>query len=320
MSVAECLPAESLDTPRLLRWAALACAPEGFDPMDRAIAQAAGPPGDGRFPGAKLCAVGRSACRHAGLASGRRVELLVAAKGAPEAIIELCRLDPATAASIRATVEAMAERGMRVLGVAHAEIAEGPLPETPRGYAFQWAGLVGLADPLRPEVPGAIAECRAAGIRVVMITGDYPATAQAIARAAGLSGDAVLTGAELSRLADAGTRGPGRNGRSLRAHPAGAEAAHRRGAAGQGRGRCDDRRWRERRAEPQGGGHRYRHGRPRHGRRARGRPRSSCSTTISARSSHSAARPPDLRQSAQGDGAISSPCTCRSPASHCCRC
>jgi Ca2+-transporting ATPase len=128
--------------------------------------------------------------------------LIVAAKGAPEAIIDLCRLDAAAAAVIRAAVNAMAERGMRVLGVAHAELAEGALSETPRDYSFQWAGLVGLADPLRPEVPGAIAECRAAGIRVVMITGDYPVTAQAIARAAGISDTAVLTGAELSRLSD----------------------------------------------------------------------------------------------------------------------
>ena len=202
MSVAECLPAEGLDTTHLLRWAALACAPEAFDPMDRAIARAAGAP-DGS----------RSLVRGYGLSANLLAvtqvwrlpgasRLSVAAKGAPEAIMELCRLDPAAAATIRATVEAMAGRGMRMLGVAHAEFAEAPLPETPRDYAFKWAGLVGLADPLRPEVPDAIAECRSAGIRVVMITGDYPTTARAIARAAGLPDDPVLTGAQLSRLSD----------------------------------------------------------------------------------------------------------------------
>jgi Ca2+-transporting ATPase len=202
MSVSECLPAEGLHTPDLLRWAALACAPEAFDPMDRAIAQAAGTTDDGRL-------LVRSYALSAGLLAVTQVWRLpgtsrrsVAAKGAPETVIELCRLDPAGAAEIRATVEAMAGRGMRVLGVAHAEFAAASLPETPRGYAFKWAGLVGLADPLRPEVPGAIAECRAAGIRVVMITGDYPATAQAIARVAGFSDGAVLTGTELSRLSD----------------------------------------------------------------------------------------------------------------------
>jgi len=203
MSVAECVPAEGMDMPRLLRWASLACAPEAFDPMDRAIAQAAGAPDDGR-------SLVRGYALSAGLLAVTQVwrlpgasRLLVASKGAPEAIIELCRLDPAAAAAIRAAVEAMAARGMRVLGVAHGEFADTPLRETPRDYAFRWAGLVGLADPLRQEVPEAIAECRAAGIRVVMITGDYPATAQAIARAAGLSDDSVLTGRELSRLSDA---------------------------------------------------------------------------------------------------------------------
>jgi Ca2+-transporting ATPase len=192
MSVAECLPAEGLDAPILLRWGSLACAPEAFDPMDRAIARAADAPDDGR-------SLVRGYALSTGLLAVTQVwrlpgasRLSVAAKGAPEAIMELCRLDPAAAATIRATVEAMAGRGMRMLGVAHAEFAEAPLPETPRDYAFKWAGLVGLADPLRPEVPDAIAECRSAGIRVVMITGDYPTTARAIARAAGLPDDPCL--------------------------------------------------------------------------------------------------------------------------------
>lgn len=203
MSVAECVPARDLDEQRLLQLAALACAPEAFDPMDQAISQTAKPGADGRSLvrsyslSSKLLAV-TQVWRLPGLSS-----LLVAAKGAPEAIIELCHLDSAQTAMIRGAVEELAKRGIRVLGVAHAEVGEGPLPETPRGFALQWAGLVGLADPLRPEVPAAIAECRAAGIRVVMITGDYAATAQAIARTAGLSEDSVVTGAELSKLSDA---------------------------------------------------------------------------------------------------------------------
>ena len=203
MSVADCLPGESLDRRDLLRFAALACAPEGFDPMDRAIARAAEAAGDGRT---LLRGYGLSpdllAVTQVWHLPGQP-RLLAAAKGAPEAIIALCRLDAAAAAPLRAAVEAMAKRGMRVLGIAHAELAEGPLPETPRGYAFRWAGLIGLADPLRPEVPDALAECHAAGIRVVMVTGDYPATAQAIARAAGLPHACVLTGSDLSRVSDA---------------------------------------------------------------------------------------------------------------------
>jgi Ca2+-transporting ATPase len=126
----------------------------------------------------------------------------VAAKGAPEAIAELCRLDPAARAALTRDADRMAEAGMRVLAVAEAATI-GPLPGTPRGFAFALLGLAGLADPLRPSVPAAIRECRAAGVRVVMITGDYPITARAIARQAGLDAEAVLDGPAIERMSDA---------------------------------------------------------------------------------------------------------------------
>jgi Ca2+-transporting ATPase len=128
---------------------------------------------------------------------------LVAVKGAPEAVARLCRFDPDAIARLRAEVDDMAARGMRVLGVARALVAEPRWPDSPAELAFTFLGLVGLADPLRAEVPAAVAECHQAGIRVVMITGDYPATARAIARAAGLAGDTVMTGEEIEALGDA---------------------------------------------------------------------------------------------------------------------
>ncbi len=91
---------------------------------------------------------------------------------------------------------------MRVLAVAEAT-AEGPLPDTPRGFSFTLLGLAGLADPLRASVPAAIRECQAAGIRVVMITGDYPITARAIARQAGLQSEDVLDGPSIERMSEA---------------------------------------------------------------------------------------------------------------------
>ena len=91
---------------------------------------------------------------------------------------------------------------MRVLAVAEAT-AEAPLPETPRGFPFTLLGLAALADPLRASVPTAIRECQAAGIRVVMITGDYPVTARAIARRAGLQGEDVLDGPPIERMSEA---------------------------------------------------------------------------------------------------------------------
>ena len=75
-------------------------------------------------------------------------------------------------------------------------------PETPRDFPFEFLGLVGLADPLRPTVPAAVRECRAAGIRVIMITGDYPQTARAIAAQANLESGDIVTGAELEGMSD----------------------------------------------------------------------------------------------------------------------
>jgi Ca2+-transporting ATPase len=127
----------------------------------------------------------------------------VAAKGAPEAIAELCRLGSVERVSLMAAVDAMAARGIRVLGVARAETSDKDWPDTPRGFAFSLVGLIGLADPLRPTVPAAVADCQAAGIRVVMITGDHAATARTIASQAGIVGGDVLTGTDLDALDDA---------------------------------------------------------------------------------------------------------------------
>ncbi|MDA3889388.1 MAG: HAD family hydrolase, partial [Allgaiera sp.] len=76
------------------------------------------------------------------------------------------------------------------------------LPEAQTGFAFRLLGLVGLSDPLRASVPAAVADCQAAGVRVVMITGDHPVTARAIAAEAGLPGDVVLTGNDLTAMSD----------------------------------------------------------------------------------------------------------------------
>jgi len=87
-----------------------------------------------------------------------------------------------------------------VLGVAKASYQGERLPHSQRDFTFEFLGLVGLADPLRSSVPTAVRECRSAGIRVVMITGDYPATARAIAKQAGLDASEVLTGDEIERF------------------------------------------------------------------------------------------------------------------------
>jgi Ca2+-transporting ATPase len=128
---------------------------------------------------------------------------VIAAKGAPEAIADLCHLGPELTAALLEDVRAMARDGLRVLAVARALFDRPQLPEQQHDFAFELIGLVGLADPVRAEVPGSIAECHAAGIRVVMITGDYPETARSVGRAIGLRNvDEILTGPELDSLDD----------------------------------------------------------------------------------------------------------------------
>ncbi len=134
-------------------------------------------------------------------------EYVIAAKGAPEAIADLCHLSPQRQAALAAQVELMAARGLRVLGVAQARFQPESLPAQQHDFDFEFVGLAGLADPVRPTVPAAIRECYAAGIRVVMITGDHRHTAQSIARQIGLRApDDVLSGADLDTLSAAELR------------------------------------------------------------------------------------------------------------------
>lgn len=131
---------------------------------------------------------------------------LVATKGAPEAVARLCGLDAAGHATVLAQAEAMAARGWRVLAVARATHAADALPPSQAGFAYAYLGLVAFADPLRAAVPAAVAECRAGAIRVVMITGDHPRTAQAIAQQAGIVGEGqgrVITGGEVAGMGEA---------------------------------------------------------------------------------------------------------------------
>jgi len=128
---------------------------------------------------------------------------VVAAKGAPEAIVDLCHLDISSQASVAAAVEVMAADGLRVLAVARANFAGAEFPAIEHDFEFEFVGLLGLTDPLRAEIPDAMRQCREAGIRVVMITGDYPATARAIARQAGLDAVEVLSGDALAAMGEA---------------------------------------------------------------------------------------------------------------------
>lgn len=129
-------------------------------------------------------------------------EFVVATKGAPEAIMGLCRWSAQDMAAWQPTLRALSSQGLRVLAVARGQAAKGEWPASSQGLEYTWLGLVGLSDPVRQEVPQAMADCQRAGIRVVMITGDYPLTASTIAHHAGMPRAEVISGDEVDGLSD----------------------------------------------------------------------------------------------------------------------
>jgi Ca2+-transporting ATPase len=189
----------------LAEYAILACKKDPFDPMEKALIRLR----DGDF--------GRTEHIHSGweliieyplspeLLAMSNVwrspggnDYIIAAKGAPEAIADLCHFGEDKLQALAGDINTMAAQGLRVLGVAKASFTKPELPHGQHDFTFTFLGLVGFSDPVRPQVAEAVKECYTAGIRVVMITGDYPLTAKNIARQIGLdSTDTCITGAEL---------------------------------------------------------------------------------------------------------------------------
>ncbi len=131
-------------------------------------------------------------------------DYVIAAKGAPEAIADLCHFDESQTRSMEQQIDQMANHGLRVIGVAKAFFQPHELPSDQHHFEFHYVGMLGLADPVRPGVPEAVQDCYTAGIRVIMITGDYPGTARNIAAKIGLKPlDQIITGPELESMSDA---------------------------------------------------------------------------------------------------------------------
>ncbi|HTJ97135.1 MAG TPA: cation-translocating P-type ATPase [Rhodocyclaceae bacterium] len=195
---------------RVLEYAMLASRRKGVDPMDQAVLEL----GHHTLASTEhlhpsweleqeyqltpqLLAMSRSWTTEDG-------EFCVAAKGAPEAIIELCHLDATASAAIMAQVQELAARGLRVIAVASSRYIGEAQPDNQHDFDFIFEGLIGLADPLRETVAPAVALAHTAGIKVAMITGDYPATALAIAREAGIDvTGGVLTGSDIEAMGEA---------------------------------------------------------------------------------------------------------------------
>jgi Ca2+-transporting ATPase len=209
-SVAEPLPLPD-EFHELVEYAVLASPLDPFDPIDRAFREF----GEHSLSGTEHLHQTWTLVREYPLSeellalshvwlSPHRADYVIAAKGAPEAIGDLCHLDSAASAELDAQVTTAADAGLRVLAVARARFtASATLPTEQHDFDFELLGLVGVHDPVRPDAATAVADCYRAGVRVVMITGDYPGTATSVADEVGIdTSGGVITGSELALLTE----------------------------------------------------------------------------------------------------------------------
>lgn len=187
---------------------------QAFDPMERAIHEAAA-----RLAPAAVADLARMelireydltpellAVTHV-WRTGAAGPYAVAVKGAPETVLGLCRIPPDARSALLKRVAHHAKDGLRVLGVATGEHAEAAMPADPLGFQLRFLGFICLADPLRNDVPDALRVCSNAGIRVAMMTGDHPGTAIAIAQQAGFdTSGGVLTGKDMATMSESALR------------------------------------------------------------------------------------------------------------------
>ena len=200
------------DSQGLLQAAVLACEPDPFDTLDRAIVEHAVQAGvdvdelhrgtlvtDWPFdPTDKYLT---HVWRHP---DGN---YSIAAKGAIEGVLQRCGDDPAILAAAQTDHDALADQGMRIIAVAGGACS-GPTGDRRSDEAgLRYRGLVAFSDPIREGVAEALEQCRSAGIRVIMITGDHPTTAHAVAEGLnlphqGVDGDLIATGDDLDAATD----------------------------------------------------------------------------------------------------------------------
>ena len=207
----------------LVEFAMLATPDDPFDPMEKAIQEfghhwLAGTEHvhDGQAPQFEYPISGDVLAMTRVFSGSKPTQHLLASKGAPEAVLDLCHMPGPERDAVRQQVDAMAARGLRVLGVAmgrwerprrDGDPLSSDWPASQHDLDFEFLGLLGLADPARPEVPEAVAQCRRAGVRLIMMTGDYPVTALAIARQVGLSTRPdIVTGPDIDALDEPGLR------------------------------------------------------------------------------------------------------------------
>jgi len=176
---------------------------ESSDPMDKAIFNFGK-----KYDNKDLNLMREYEFTHELLAMSRVFEveenkILVATKGAPEAVMDLCRLSEVEVLNIKTKIDLLASQGVRVIALAANELPKDFVANKQHDYGLKFVGLLGLTDPVRKEIPNAIRECHEAGVRVMMITGDYPLTAISIAKQIGLENpEQVIVGSELEKMSE----------------------------------------------------------------------------------------------------------------------
>lgn len=190
----------------LIFTAILASPPESIDPMERAVYAVnktlpSSQPSS--FTLRKEYPLSKDLFAMTRVLEDENGQIFVGSKGAPEAILELCHISEEEKIHLLSKVKMLAKRGQRILGVAKGKVENREFPVSQKDFSFEFMGFLGFEDPIRPEVPEAIKQCYSAGIKVIMITGDYPETAKNIGKQAGLNEhDEILTGHDLKNLTE----------------------------------------------------------------------------------------------------------------------
>lgn len=202
MTVHRIVANNTVNEDHVMEFAQFACLKNAQDPMERAIQQYTLP----KSKQQPLSLIREYPFSHK-MTSMTMVyqsssSLIIACKGAPETLLKLCELNKKDKEMWQDKVNELAKKGMRILGVAEGGNESSSLPDSQEGFHFTFLGLIALADPVRPEVPSAIQECRNAGIRIIMLTGDHPETACSIGEEIGLIPSKLLIGSEIDQLSD----------------------------------------------------------------------------------------------------------------------
>ncbi|HEX6299551.1 MAG TPA: cation-transporting P-type ATPase [Acidimicrobiia bacterium] len=203
LTVSHVTPSDGHQPTDLLEAAVLASEVTPFDPLDKAIvarAESAGVNVDRLHERMLVSDFDFDpATKNVTHVWGHDGELAVASKGALEGILSLTNPDTEIRRWAETEMERLGAEGIRVVGVASGSLPGVPANRHEAESSLQFLGLIGFIDPTRPEVPQAITECRNAGIRIVMITGDHPITARSVADGLGLPDEQVVTGDDLDQ-------------------------------------------------------------------------------------------------------------------------